>query len=198
MLLPMTRIETNIENTLNRELQTRLGNVSESNQKYGGVIISYSGTLDTTSGDSILQLAEKSILYNGGSMSEMKKVCKILIECFQNVSEHGWIDELGETFLGLTIEHNPFGYQIHCRNIVDLEMASTLKLKLNEVNGLNLSQLRKMYVDTLCEGESHNSQQVGLGLLSMAQRSVGPMEYELIKQDNNDLLLFYLTVTVKR
>ena len=131
MLLPMTRIETNTENTLNRELQTRLGNVSESNQKYGGVIISYSGTLDTTSGDSILQLAEKSILYTGGSMSEMKKVCKILIECFQNVNKHGWIDELGETFLSLTIEHNPFGYQIHCRNIVDLEMASTLKLKLN-------------------------------------------------------------------
>ncbi len=77
-------------------------------------------------------------------------------------------------------------------------MASTLKLKLNEVNGLNLSQLRKRYVDTLCEGESHNSQQVGLGLLSMAQKSAGPLEYELIKQDNNDLLLFYLTVTIKR
>ena len=198
MLLPMTRIETNTENTLNRELQTRLGNVSESNQQYGGVIISYSGTLDTTSGDSILQLAEKSILYTGGSMSEMKKVCKILIECFQNVSKHGWIDELGETFLSLTIEHNPFGYQIHCRNIVDLEMASSLKIKLNEVNGLNLSQLRKRYVDTLCEGESHNSEQIGLGLLSMAQKSAGPLEYELIKQDNKDLLLFYLTVTVKR
>jgi len=194
----MTRIETNTENTLNRELQTRLGNVSESNQQYGGVIISYSGTLDTTSGDSILQLAEKSILYTGGSMSEMKKVCKILIECFQNVSKHGWIDELGETFLSLTIEHNPFGYQIHCRNIVDLEMASSLKIKLNEVNGLNLSQLRKRYVDTLCQGESHNSEQVGLGLLSMAQKSAGPLEYELIKQDNKDLLLFYLTVTVKR
>ena len=198
MLLPMTRIETNTETTLNRELQSRLGNVSESDQKYGGVIISYSGTLDTPSGDSILQLAEKSILYTGGSMSEMKKVCKILIDCFQNVSKHGWIDELGETFLSLTIEHNPFGYQIHCKNIVDLEMASTLKLKLNEVNGLNLSQLRKRYVDTLCEGQSHNAQRVGLGLLSMAQRSVGPLEYELIKQENNDLLLFYLTVTVKR
>ena len=198
MLLPMTRIETNTKTTLNRELQSRLGNVSESDQKYGGVIISYSGTLDTSSGDSILQLAEKSILYTGGSMSEMKKVCKILIDCFQNVSKHGWIDQLGETFLSLTIEHNPFGYQIHCKNIVDLEMASTLKLKLNEVNGLNLSQLRKRYVDTLCEGQSHNSQRVGLGLLRMAQRSVGPLEYELINQENNDLLLFYLTVTVKR
>jgi hypothetical protein len=67
----MTRIEANTGNTLNRELQTRLGHVSESNQKYAGVIISYSGTLDTTSADSILQLAEKSILYTGGSMSEM-------------------------------------------------------------------------------------------------------------------------------
>jgi len=194
----MTRIETNTKATLNRELQSRLGNVSESDQKYGGVIISYSGTLDTPSGDSILQLAEKSILYTGGSMSEMKKVCKILIDCFQNVSKHGWIDQLGETFLNLTIEHNPFGYQIHCKNIVDLEMASTLKLKLDKVNGLNLSQLRKRYVDTLCEGQSYNSQRVGLGLLSMAQRTVGPLEYELIKHEKNDLLLFYLTVTVKR
>jgi hypothetical protein len=194
----MTRIAANIENTLNRELQSRLGNVSEANLKYGGVIISYSGTLDTTSADSILQLTEKSILYTRGSMSEMKRVCKILIECCQNVSRHGWIDELGETFLHLTIEHNPFGYQIHCKNIVDLEMASILKAKLNEVNGLNLSQLRTKYVEALCEEESQNSQGGGLGLLNIAKRSVGPLEYELIKQDNNDLLLFYLTITVKR
>ena len=193
----MTRIAANTENTLNRELQTRLGKVPASNQKYAGVILSYSGTLDTPSADSILQLTEKSILYTGGSISEMKRVCEILIECFQNVSRHGWIDELGETFLHLSIEHNPFGYQIHCRNIVDLEMASTLKLKLNEVNGLNLSQLRKKYVETLCENESQNKG-VGLGLLNMAKRSVGPLEYELIKQDNSDLLLFYLTITVQR
>jgi len=193
----MTRIAANTENTLNRELQTRLGKVPASNQKYAGVIISYSGTLDTPSADSILQLTENSILYTGGSISEMKRVCEILIECFQNVSRHGWIDELGETFLHLSIEHNPFGYQIHCRNIVDLEMASTLKLKLNEVNGLNLSQLRKKYVETLCENESQNKG-VGLGLLNMAKRSVGPLEYELIKQDNSDLLLFYLTITVQR
>jgi len=194
----MTRMETNIQTTPHQELHSRLGNVSDYVKKYGGELISYSGPIDTKSGDSILTLVERSVLYIGGSRSEMKRVCKVLIDCCQNVIKHGWIDDLGETFIQLTIEYNPYGYQIHCRNIVDLEMGSTLQLKLNEVNSLNLSQLRKRYVDALCKVDSHHIKGVGLGLLSMAERCTGPLEYELIKEDSHDLLLFSLTVTVKR
>ena len=191
-------METNIQTTPHQELQSRLGNVSDYVKKHGGKLISYSGPIDTKTGDSIITLVERSVLYIGGSRSEMKRVCKVLIDCCQNVIKHGWIDELGETFIQLTIEYNSYGYQIHCRNIVDLEMASTLQIKLNEVNSLNLSQLRTRYVDALCKVDSHHIKGVGLGLLSMAERCTGPLEYELIKEDSHDLLLFSLTVTVKR
>ena len=63
---------------------------------------------------------------------------------------------------------------------------------------MNISQVRKEYVDTLCEDESQNTQGVGLALLKMSKRSVGTPEHEIIQQDSNELLLFYLTATSKR
>tara|TARA_B100000780_G_scaffold34696_1_gene21637 strand:- start:2752 stop:3336 length:585 start_codon:yes stop_codon:yes gene_type:complete len=194
----MTRIETHTQNTLKREQKTRLVNVYESIHRDGEVLVTYTGPLDSNVVESILKLAERSILQKGSSRSEMKQVCKVLIECFQNIRKHGWIDASGETFVNVTLEHNPGGYQIKSRNILDMEMASTLKLKLDDVNGLNLSQLRKRYVDALCRVDSNRTQEAGLGLLGMAERCTGPLKYEITDQDNNDLLIFELTVTVKR
>jgi hypothetical protein len=126
----------------------------------------------------------------------MKRVCNVVIECIQNVSRHGWIDEKGETLLYLTLEHTPVGFQIQCGNIVDIDMASTLRSKLNEVNGLNHSELRIRYIEILCQSGMSESGGAGLGLMSMAKRCAGPLEYELTEQDD-DLFLFTMTVTVK-
>ena len=194
----MTRIAANTQTTLMRELKTRLGSVLNSNKKYGVVLTSYSGPLEKKSGDSIVTLAEMAVLHSGGTRSEMKRVSNVLIECIQNVIRHGWIDEFGETFLHLTIEHNSKGYQIQCGNIVDLEMALKLKENLNEVNQLNPSEIRKKYVDVLCKVDPLYLNGVGLGLLSMAESCSGKLEYELTEKESEDLLLFYVTATVNR
>ena len=194
----MTRIAANTQTTLMRELKTRLGSVLNSNKKYGVVLTSYSGPLEKKSGDSIVTLAEMAVLHSGATRSEMKRVSNVLIECIQNVIRHGWIDEFGETFLHLTIEHNSKGYQIQCGNIVDLEMALKLKENLNEVNQLNPSEIRKKYVDALCKVDPLYLNGVGLGLLSMAESCSGKLEYELTEKESEDLLLFYVTATVNR
>ena len=79
----MTRIETHTQNTLKREQKTRLGNVYESIHRDGEVLVTYTGPLDSNVVESILKLAERSILQKGSSRSEMKQVCKVLIECFR-------------------------------------------------------------------------------------------------------------------
>ena len=192
----MTRSPSNTQSTLMRELQSRLHCVSDAQNNSLGVLVSYAGPLDTSSGDSILLLSERAVLHSGSPRKEMKRVCNVVIECIQNVSRHGWIDEKGETLLYLTLEHTPVGFQIQCGNIVDLDMASTLRSKLNEVNGLNHSELRKRYIEILCQSGMNESGGAGLGLMSMAKRCAGPLEYELTEQDD-DLFLFTMTVTVK-
>ena len=121
-----------------RELQSRLHCVSDTHNNSLGVLVSYTGPLHAQSGDAILLLTESAVTQSGTARKEMKRVCNVLIECIQNVHRHGWIDENGETLLYLTIEHTPVGFQIQCGNIIDLDMAATLRSKLNIVNGMNL------------------------------------------------------------
>tara|TARA_B110000046_G_C13004014_1_gene403492 strand:+ start:518 stop:1063 length:546 start_codon:yes stop_codon:yes gene_type:complete len=179
-----------------RELQSRLHCVSDSHNNSLGVLVSYTGPLHEKSGDSILLLAESAVSQSGSARKEMKRVCNVLIECIQNVHRHGWIDKNGEILLYLTIEHTPVGFQIQCGNIIDLDMAATLRSKLNIINGMDHFELRKRYIEVLCEAGVSEKGGAGLGLMSMAKRCAGPIEYELTEQDN-DLFLFTLTATVK-
>ena len=179
-----------------RELQSRLHCVSDTHNNSLGVLVSYTGPLHAESGDSILLLAESAVAQSGSARKEMKRVCNVLIECIQNVHRHGWIDKNGEILLFLTIEHTPVGFQIQCGNIIDLDMAATLRSKLNTVNGMDHFELRKRYIEVLCEEGVSEKGGAGLGLMSMAKRCAGPIEYELTEQDN-DLFLFTLTATVK-
>ena len=192
----MTRSPSNTQSTLMRELQSRLHCVSDAQNNSLGVLVSYAGPLDSESGDSILFLAERAVTHSGTARKEMKRVCNVVIECIQNVSRHGWIDENGETLLYLTIEHTPVGFQIQCGNIIDLDMAATLRSNLNDVNGMDHFELRKRYIEVLCESGIRESGGAGLGLMSMAKRCAGPIEYELTEQNDN-LFLFTLTATVK-
>ena len=192
----MTRSLPHIQSTLMRELQSRLHCISDTHNNSLGVLVSYTGPLHEESGDAILLLTENAVAQSGAERKEMKRVCNVLIECIQNVHRHGWIDENGEILLYLTIEHTPVGFQIQCGNIIDLDMAATLRSKLNNVNGMDHFELRKRYIEVLCEAGVSEKGGAGLGLMSMAKRCAGPIEYELTEQDN-DLLLFTLTATVK-
>jgi hypothetical protein len=179
-----------------RELQSRLHCVSDIHNNSLGVLVSYAGPLHSASGDAILLLTESAVTNSGTARKEMKRVCNVVIECIQNVTRHGWIDNNGETLLYLTIEHTPVGFQIQCGNIIDIDMAATLRSKLNSVNEMDHLELRKRYIEVLCSSNISEKGGAGLGLMSMAKRCAGPIEYELTEQDDN-LFLFTLTATVK-
>ena len=51
-----------------------------------------------------MMLAENSLKGKGPSET-VRRVCSTLIECLQNVSRHGWVDDEGEIQLYLTLEH---------------------------------------------------------------------------------------------
>jgi len=81
--------------------------------------------------------------------------------------------------------------------MVDTEMRSLLSNRLSEINGMEEEVLRKTYIETLCNGELSNKGGAGLGLLSLAKKANGPIEYRFDNQDD-DRELFTLIVTIRR
>ena len=184
-----------IHRPLREEMQQRLQGRADSSGGMG-VLVSYTGNLAGATSESLLALSEQAVLSAGSPMKRSRRVGHVLIEALQNVSRHGWVDAQGETPFFLTLEQTPLGFQIQTGNIVDFDMASELRERLASVNGMNRDELRKAYVETLCEGELSERGGAGLGLLSMAKRSEGPLNYQFT-ECGSDLFLFTLAVLVR-
>jgi hypothetical protein len=106
------------------------------------------------------------------------------------------VDDEGEIQLYLTLEHTPLGYQIRIGNLVDFDMAAGLRENLAEVNGLTHEELRVQYVERLCNNDWSDKGGAGLGLISMAKKSNGPLDYHFNELDSG-MFLFTLAVMVK-
>ena len=162
----------------------------------GGVLLSFSGQLTPEVHDSLMMLAENSLKSKGVKRKLVRRVCSTLIECLQNVSRHGWVDDEGEIQLYLTLEHTPLGLQIRIGNLVDFDMAAGLRESLAEVNGMSHGELRVQYVERLCNNDWSEKGGAGLGLISMAKISNGPLDYQFNELDSG-MFLFTLAVMVK-
>lgn len=180
---------------LQRELRTVLQKDHGSEDQFG-TLLSYIGPVDSSGMEGLLALSEKSSSAAGGR-TIMKRIGNVLIECLQNVMRHGLIEDNGFTQLYLTLESTPVGFQVQCGNLVNSEMRLHLSERLAEINGMEEEILRKTYIETLCNGEMSSKGGAGLGLLSLAKKASGPIEYRFDSQ-GEDRELFTLTVTISQ
>lgn len=163
-----------------------------------GVVLSFAGTVDGDMIPHLIQLAERALSQIGSSRKETKRAMAVLIEAVQNVIHHGHIDEHGDSSVFLTVEHTPLGIQLHCGNLMDESSARDLGERIGHLNNLSHAELRKAYIDVLCQGDQNPERgNAGLGLISMAKRTEGPVEF-LIEPHASGLLLVTLTSTIKR
>ena len=163
-----------------------------------GVLLSYSGLVDAGMIPHLVQLAERALHHCTRTRKESKRAMSVLIEAIQNVIHHGHIDSKGESALFLTLENTPLGYQLHCGNLMEDDTAISLGQRIGELNNLNHAQLRKRYIDVLCDGGQDPLRgNAGLGLIDIAKKTEGPIEF-LVEPHDSGLRLVTLTSTIRR
>jgi hypothetical protein len=157
------------------------------------VLLSHFGEFNQVKIDHLLRLTESAILEQGDKRQVMKRVYSVLVEILQNMAIHATRDRDNRMYGYVIVTREDNHYIIESGNLVMAESRESLARRINELNMLDSAQLRKAYVDTLCNDDFTDKGGAGLGMLTVAKRASRPI---LFRIDPLDGPFAYLHMTV--
>jgi hypothetical protein len=139
-------------------------------------------------------------------LSASQAVFSIFVEQINNMMMHSAEKEEKHTNEGETLEVSKgifiLGVQddhyfVQSGNVVSEKNAEILKTRLDYLNTLDKKELRQYYRQQMYADVDGESGGAGIGLIEIARRAAGPVEYEFESCDDG-LLYFTMFATVKQ
>lgn len=149
------------------------------------IVFSHFGDFTANKIEHTLRLIESSIVELGDKRQLMKRFASLLLELLQNISLHAARDKSGHMHSFLIVTRSKDAYKLMTGNLIMAEDIAFLKNRLEELNGMDKSTLRKLYIETLCNDEFSYKGGAGLGLLTVAKRADRKLEYHLDELSKN-------------
>jgi hypothetical protein len=143
------------------------------------LLFSHFGDFDSTKVENTLKLIESGIIDNGDKRATMKRVCGILIELLQNISNHGARDGKGHMHAFLIVAKIENEYQLFTGNLVLSEVISPMRERITQLLGMDITALRKLYIDILCNEEYSSRGGAGLGLVTILKRAENRINFDI-------------------
>lgn len=152
------------------------------------IMLAFEGGFTQNLTKNILSLAENRLNQEKEHISVKKKVFNVMVECLQNISKHAGGVNKPEDWLNegiFIIGRDDYGYFLISGNFIGNENIKELEEKITEVNKLDKSGLRDLYMNKLVEGELKENSTAGLGLIDIARKSGNKLMYKFEKIDEN-------------
>ncbi len=147
------------------------------------LIVLHYGTFTDVKISSFLKITEDSVLEIGSKRQIMRRLCSLLVETLQNTFNHSFKDDNGDRSSALCISQDQNSFYLSTGNLVSAEDIIPLTQKLSNINGMNPNELRKLYIETLCNDNFNKKGGAGLGFLTMAKKSEGKLGFEFVSVD---------------
>lgn len=157
------------------------------------LLLSHYGEFNSNRIESLLRIAEQAVIECGEKRRVMKRVCSVIIENLQNISIHGARNDDDKRHSFITLAYDGKGFSVMTGNLILSSEAADLDKKINLLNGLDAKELRKQYVETLCNEDFSAKGGAGLGLLTIAKKTSQPIKHEIWSIDPR---LSYFTIQV--
>ena len=159
----------------------------------GTVLISHFGEFSHTKVDQLLKFIESSVLLTGSKRKVMKRICSVTIECLQNITHHAARDESGSQQSFVLLSKHGDQYRLATGNLILQEDSNLIDYRLSELNKLDQKDVRKLYIETLCNENFSFKGGAGLGFLTIAKKTKSQIEYALNSVDNR---FAYLSMSI--
>jgi len=158
--------------------------------KESDILMIYKGDFGKDSIMPIIQIIEERIKADEDPTN--KGFFLILVELLQNVSRHS-LDTVQRDGI-FSISNDSSGYTIAVGNVVDGETRDELIRRIDELNAMELDELKQLYKKTLRDGSFSDKGGAGLGLIEIARKSRDKLSYSF---DELSPGKFFFTFNVK-
>jgi hypothetical protein len=177
------------------------GNMLDEN----GIRIIYSGPIWSNGIDGMAEIMLKRLEFDDMPMSASQAVFSIFVEQINNMmmysaekeqknSPEGDPQEISKGIFILGVQDD--GYFVQSGNVVTESNAKILKSRIDYLNTLDKKELRQYYKQQMnAENGNLESKGAGIGLIEIARRASGPIEYEFTPcGEGRQYLTLYATV----
>jgi len=159
-------------------------------QNYG-VLINFSGRFTQEIIEELGDAVKKYLENEATSQNDTYNVFAVFIEQTQNIKNYNARkcgSLTGERISNsdiVAIGKSDIGYFVTSGNIVENKDIDLLMSKLDEISKLDKIGLKKLYKEQLKKDILPGSTSAGLGLIDMARRARRPLEYSMVRIDEN-------------
>jgi hypothetical protein len=154
----------------------------------------YRGDITDKNSLPLITLLENEMKEDSFGFVGQKRLFMFVLESLQNIAKHGDHDQYGEMSL-VSFSRTDDGYTITTGNIIASENVVILKKRLEEVNNLDIKDIRDLYRQILNTSEFSKKGGAGLGLIEMAIKTGNRLDYDFVPV-NDDFSYFILSKTV--
>ncbi|HQV75677.1 MAG: SiaB family protein kinase [Flavobacteriales bacterium] len=162
------------------------------------VMLSFKGNLTSELVSALLGLVENKMEAIEPDPRTRKRVFNVLMECLQNLYHHTG-PQPGSSSTEpngvVMIAHQDQGYSVLTGNFIVGSDVDKLKGHMDRINALPPDQLREFYRETLADGKYSTNGGGGLGMIEIARKSGGKLEYGFVPYDQHNAF-FSLNVNV--
>ena len=167
----------------------------------GEVLLAYKGSITAELITNVLGVVESKLDHVIDKSSTKKKIYNILVEGLQNLYHHvdDLPDEVNESmdihFGIFVISKISDSYEIRTGNFIKTDKIKKLKERLDKIKSLSKEELKELYKFVLNNQKFSDKGGGGLGLIDIARRTEGRVNYEFDDYDDN-YAFFSLCVTI--
>ena len=154
-----------------------------------GILFCYSGPVSQGLIEEIGEVMKRKMEMQETRLTMIQKVFGIFVEQVQNImnySAEGEPVESGASELRagiVVIGREERGFYILCGNLIENQKKETLLQCLKQVEGKDKTELKMLYKQRLKAGRLEVGKGAGLGLIDVARKASGPLEYRFQEID---------------
>jgi hypothetical protein len=165
-------------------------------------LIDYQGEINYTVISEILKELKRKTDQNNEPVYIYKRLLSITDESLENISmymdkNYKEFEDLRNYPSGYQLISNSESYWIVARNPLKISDQYDLTEKIDQINNYSESELKKLYKDTISNGELSEQGGAGLGLLIIAKSSCKKINYTF-EQINQDFSYFSLIIEISK